>query len=157
MYFTVCHHWMISELMVGLCWEIQMLIFLNVERKGIFTSRTRLLCSIMISELLNRNFHKGIQPFMETHCGDAVVSLHGHVHRRAGAAGLVTDTRRVKIPKLQTYLTSPHHWQQTAFVKNPRHHSRHYAFRDSFRRPWYWRIGPRSSLGSPRCGESSSN
>jgi len=45
----------------------------------------------MISELLNRNFHKGIQPFMETHCGEAVVSLHGHVHRRAGAAGLVTD------------------------------------------------------------------
>ncbi len=65
-----------------------MLIFLNVEMKGIFTSRTRLLCSIMISELLNRNFHKGIQPFMETHCGDAVVSLMHTSTEEQGQQGL---------------------------------------------------------------------
>ncbi len=96
-----------------------------------FLQPERDLCSIRFSELLNRNFHKWIQPFMETHCGDAVVSLHAYSQparpQKSRGSRACDRPRRVKIPKLQTHLTSPHHWQQTAYVKNPRHPSRQRA------------------------------
>lgn len=112
---------------------------------SIRTSRTWQVCSIRIS-----GGYEGIH----THSGGTVRSLRAltcgqedlwrtHSEQKSGERG--------KIPKLQTHLTS-----QTA-VRKGSGERWHYAFRDAFRRPRYWRIGPCPSLDSPRCGESSCN